>query len=155
MLKLDKRLISEIQEKWIEKIKVFFYDAGCSGSKLDIVFDDFEKEWLEPLPNPPLPGEGTRKSSSWKREVPEGRGGWNYKIYVEKKDREKFENCSITRVQKADHTGRIKTRYMYTSKKVLDRCGCGTSFGFEKKKPKIDLDKLKNLKTNFKQLQWK
>lgn len=70
-------------------------------------------------------------------------------IYIEKIDKEKFENCSITRVQKADHTGKVKTRYIYASDKVLDRCGCGSSFWFEKKKPKIDLDKLKNLKHNF------
>jgi hypothetical protein len=43
----------------------------------------------------------------------------------------------------------VKTRYIYASEKVLDRCGCGSSFWFEKKKPKIDLAKLKDLKTRF------
>lgn len=124
-MKLDKKLTAEIQEKWIEKIKVFFYDAGCSGSKVNIVFDDFEID------------ESLVKTQD------------EFAIYVEKEDEEKFEWCSITRVQKADHSWEVKTRYIYASEKVLDRCGCGSSFWFEKKKPKIDLAKLKDLKTRF------
>ncbi len=132
-IKLDKHLISEIEEKWIKKIKVFFYDAGCSGKKVDIVFDDFETEWLISISSP-LNGEGL---------------GVSFQIYAEKEDAEHFEDCRITRIQKADHTGEIKSRYIYTSDEVLDRCGCGTSFGFEKKKPTIDLNKLQNLKNRF------
>jgi len=130
-MKLDKKLIAEIQEKWIEKIMVFFYDAGCSGNKIDIVFDDFEQKDLCSI-----------FSSEDKKEI-------NFQIYVEKKDEEKLKDCSITRIQKADHTGIVKSRYIFTSEKVLDRCGCGTSFAFEKKKPTIDLEKLKNLKARF------
>jgi len=33
---------------------------------------------------------------------------------------------------------------------VKDRCGCGSSFSFDKKEVKIDLSKLKDLKNNFK-----
>lgn len=141
-MNLDKNLLAEIHEKWIKKIKVFFYDAGCSGSKIDIVFDEFEiSDNLEKFPPSPsqLRGEDSHEVGI----------GWSFEIYVEKEDVEKFKDCRITRIQKADHTGEIKSRYIYTSKKVLDRCGCGTSFAFEKKKPTIDLSKLKNLKNRF------
>ncbi len=144
-MKLDKKLLSEIQEQWIKKIKVFFYEAGCSGKKVNIEFDDFEIGDLIPLPSPPLPGEGTEDSSSQDR----GDLGGSCKIYVPKEDREHFENCRITRIQKADHTWVVKSRYIYTSDEVQDRCGCGTSFAFEKKKPTIDFSKLKDLKTRF------
>jgi len=36
MLKLDKKTVSEFEEAWIEKLKVFFYEAGCSGTKIDM-----------------------------------------------------------------------------------------------------------------------
>lgn len=126
MLQLDKKLVSELEEKWIEKVKVFFYESGCSGTKIDIAVADFETQ-------------GLLKTDS----------EYGFDIYVESDEKAKFENCSITRVQKADHTGELKSRYIYSSEEVLDRCGCGTSFAFEKKKPKIDLEKLKNLKHNF------
>ena len=45
--------------------------------------------------------------------------------------------------------GKEKNRYIFSNEKILDRCGCGTSFSFEKKKVKIDLEKLKKLKENF------
>jgi Fe-S cluster assembly iron-binding protein IscA len=46
---------------------VFFYDAGCSGSKVNIVFDDFEID------------ESLVKTQD------------EFAIYVEKEDEEKFE----------------------------------------------------------------
>ena len=55
----------------------------------------------------------------------------------------------ITRTVTADHTGQEKTRYIFSNPKVEDRCGCGTSFAFEKKVPKIDLEKLKLLRERF------
>jgi hypothetical protein len=70
-------------------------------------------------------------------------------IYVEKKDAHHFENATITGIIKADHTGEAKARYVYSSDEVQDRCGCGTSFAFEKKKPKFDFTKLKFLKKDF------
>jgi hypothetical protein len=40
-------------------------------------------------------------------------------------------------------------RYIFSSEEVEDRCGCGTSFAFEKPAPKINLEKLKNMRENF------
>ena len=126
MLSLDPKTISELETAGVEKLKVFFYEAGCSGNKVDMttefeVTDDLEK--LE--------------------------GKYQFDIYVETKDKKNLENARITKVVKADHTGKEKIRYIYSSDDVLDRCGCGTSFAFEKKKPKINLEKLKNLKSNI------
>ena len=126
MLQLDPKTISELEQSWTEKLKVFFYEAGCSGNKVDMttefeVTDDLEK--LE--------------------------GKYQFDIYVETKDKKNLENARVTKVVKADHTGKEKIRYIYSSDDVEDRCWCGTSFAFEKKKPKIDLEKLKNLKSNI------
>ena len=126
MLQLDPKTISEFETAGVEKLKVFFYAAGCSGNKVDMtsefeVTDDLEK--LE--------------------------SSYQFDIYVETKDKKNLENARITKVVKADHTGKEKIRYIYSSDDVEDRCWCGTSFAFEKKKPKINLEKLKNLKSNL------
>ncbi len=127
MLQLDSKTTSEFEQLWVKKLKVFLYDAGCSGSKIDILCDDFEVNTsLEKMESETL-----------------------FSIYVEKEDKEKLSNCRITRTVKADHTGQEKTRYIFTSEAVEDRCGCGTSFAFEKPAPKIDLEKLKNLRKDF------
>ena len=70
-----------------------------------------------------------------------------------KTDKQYLENASITRVVVADHTGVAKTRDIFASDDVEDRCGCGTSFAFEKPAPKIDLEKLKQMRENFKKQQ--
>jgi Fe-S cluster assembly iron-binding protein IscA len=129
MLKLDKKTIADFEARWIQKIKIFFYDGGCSGTKVDIIEDDFES--LTPT------------LSQMER------AKYGFDIYVEKADVEKFESASITRLVKADHTGEAKIRYIYTNEAILDRCGCGTSFSFEKKQPKINLAKLKTLKIDI------
>ena len=41
MLKLDKNTLKYFNERNAEKIKVFFYGAGCSGTKVDVV-DEFD-----------------------------------------------------------------------------------------------------------------
>ncbi len=61
-----------------------------------------------------------------------------------------LQNATITRTVTADHTGKQKIRYILTSDAVKERCGCGSSFSFEKHIPQIDTQKLKNLKANFK-----
>lgn len=127
MLQLDKKTISELEKSWVKKIKVFFYEAGCSGTKIDMLADDFEiTDELDKL-----------ESVYW------------FKIYVPKSDRVYLENAKITRVVVVDHTWEAKARYIFTSDEVEDRCGCGTSFAFEKPVPKIDLEKLKLLRENF------
>ena len=126
MLQLDSKTITQLEAEGIEKLKVFFYTAGCSGKKVDMT-TDFEVD------------ENLIQIESC----------WSFDLYVETLDKEKLENARITKVVKADHTGKEKIRYIYSSDDVLDRCGCGTSFGFEKKVPKIDLSKLRNLKNNI------
>jgi hypothetical protein len=44
MIKIDKKTLLEFQEAGVKKIHVFFYEAGCSGTKVDIETDFDEKE---------------------------------------------------------------------------------------------------------------
>ena len=127
MLQLDPKTVCELESAWINKIKVFFYEAWCSGTKINMetefdVTDDIKELESE----------------------------YSFKIYVPKTDAEYLENARITKTVKADHTGQEKIRYIFASDDVEDRCGCGTSFAFEKPAPVIDLEKLKNLRENFK-----
>lgn len=125
MLQLDKKFLAELQESWVQKLKVFLYEAGCSGKK---VWVETKFEVDDSLTSVPVP--------------------W-IQIYIPKTDRVHLENGRITRTVKADHTGKEKVRYIFTSNEIQDRCWCGTSFAFEKKKPQIDFEKLKNMKANF------
>jgi hypothetical protein len=75
---------------------------------------------------------------------------YKFDVYVPKTDKIHLENTRITRVVVADHTGEAKARYIFASDEIEDRCGCGTSFAFEKPVPVIDLEKLKLLRANFK-----
>lgn len=127
MLSLDKKTITEFQETWVKKLKVFFYEAGCSGTKIDMSTEFHIDDTIDKL------------ESEYK-----------FDVYVPKTDRKYLENAKITRVVVADHTGEAKARYIFASDEVEDRCWCGTSFAFEKPAPIIDLEKLKLLRLNFK-----
>ena len=125
MLQIDKKFLDELQNSWAKKLKVFLYEAWCSGKKV-WVENDFEiDDSLELL------------ESNFSH------------IYTPKSDAIHLQDGRLTRTIKADHTGKEKIRYIFTSNEIQDRCGCGTSFAFEKKKPKIDFEKLKNMKANF------
>ena len=126
-LKLDKNTVNLFKEKWSKNILVYFYDAWCSGTKIDLT-DDFEiTDDLIILKN--------------ENQI---------NIYVKKSEKDYLENWIIAKVTKKDHTWKEKVRYIFTSNKVKDRCGCWSSFSFrEKKKPKIDLEKLKSFKNKF------
>ena len=128
-MKLDKSTVMDLMNRKVEKILVYFYDAWCSGTKVNIK-EDFEINLdLQKL---------ELKSSP-------------FDVYVEKKDADKFIWAVITKTVSADHTWKEKIRYIFSNENVKDRCGCWSSFSFwEKKKPKIDLTKLKDLKNNFK-----
>jgi len=126
MLQLDKKTVSEFEEAGVEKLKVFFIEAGCSGTKIQMEIEFEVGDELDKLETQ-----------------------YNFELYVPKTDREHLENASITRVVKADHTGVEKIRYIFSSDDVEDRCGCGTSFAFEKASPKIDLEKLIKLREDF------
>jgi len=68
MFKLDKKTVLDLIDRKVEKILVFFYDAGCSGTKVDIT-EDFEvNENYEKLDL-----------------------NVSFDIYVEKKDKDKFD----------------------------------------------------------------
>lgn len=127
MLTLDKKTVSEFEAAGVKKLKVFFINAGCSGTKIDMS-SDFEIN----------------------HEVNKLESEYGFELYVPKTDREYLENAKITRVVVADHTGEAKARYIFAHDDVEDRCWCGTSFAFEKPVPKIDLEKLKLLRQNFK-----
>jgi len=127
MLQLDKNTVTEFENSWVEKLKVFFYQAWCSGTKIDMS-SEFE-----------LSDEIDKLDSEY-----------GFELYVPKTDREHLEHARITRVVVADHTGEAKARYIFASDEVEDRCWCGTSFAFEKPVPVIDLEKLKLLRQNFK-----
>ena len=126
MLILDKKMVAHFEEQWLEKIKVFFYEAGCSGTKIEVSTDFDVDESLEKM-----------------------KSEYGFELYIEEKDKEKLESARVTRVVVADHTGEEKVRYVFWSEQILDRCGCGTSFGFEKPVPKIDLEKLRKLRERF------
>ncbi len=130
MIKINKDYIDDLKSRKIEKIKIFFYNSWCSWTKTDIVEDDFEIIDLVCLNCHLEFISGSLKN-------------YPFFIYVEKKDKEKFENCIITRVEVTDHTWKVKTSFIYNSSEVKERCGCGSSFAFEKKLLKIDLEKLK------------
>lgn len=146
MIKIDKKTLIEFQENKVKKIHVFFYDAGCSGTKVDIE-TDFDEKDLElvaifpdldsqgkPVNNPPLQWEGI-------------------KVYIIPANKEQFDWAMVTKIrEKSDnpHLQGVKDKYIFSNPKIQDRCGCGTSFSFEKKVPKIDLEKLRLLKDRFK-----
>lgn len=126
-MKIDKNTINYFKENNAEKIKIFFYNSGCSWTKLNIV-SEFDID----------------ESVEFFREE-EG-----IKIYIEKIEKEKFENCNITRVSTTDHTWKEKIRYIYSAELVKWRCWCGSSFSFwEWKKVKLDLSKLKSFKNKL------
>lgn len=126
MLQLDNNTVSEFERSWVKKLKVFFIEAGCSGTKIQME-TEFDISW----------------------EIDKLESEYGFEVYVPKTDKKYLENARITRVVKADHTGIEKTRYIFASDDVEDRCGCGTSFAFEKPAPKIDLEKLKLMRENF------
>jgi len=126
-MKLDKNTVLDLIERKVEKVLVYFYDAWCSGTKVNIK-EDFEvNNDLEKL----------SLSSS------------QFEVYVEKKDKDKFNWAIITKTVTADHTWKEKVRYIFSNDKVKDRCWCGSSFSFETKKAKLDLNKFKELKSRF------
>ncbi len=124
-MNIDKQTLTDFKQNWVSHIKLYFYNAWCSGTKLDIEKNPNTK-WLLRL-----------TEIDW------------IEIFCNLIDKDKFENCSITRTISADHTWKEKIRYIYKSEKVKDRCGCWSSFSFGEKKLKIDLEKFKDLKKNF------
>lgn len=99
-INIDKQTLSYLSKKWVFKIKLFFYDSWCSWTKLDI----------EESPN-----------TNWLLKLDEI--DW-VEIFSNLIDKQKFEDCSITRTTSADHTWKQKIRYIYKSEKVKDRCAC-------------------------------
>jgi len=137
MLKLSQNIINDLNKRNAWKIKIFFYSSWCSWTKVDLI-EDFEINDDLILIDEILPFQEWQKID----------------IFVEKKDFDKFENSVITRIEvkkeeKNEHLKWKKFKYIFTNDKIKDRCGCWTSFSFEKKKPKLNLEKLKNFKSKF------
>lgn len=131
MIKIDKKTLVEFHEAGVSKIHVFFYDGWCSGTKVDI---ESNFEVTEEL------FQCTSLDEYW------------IEVYVKIENKEKFDGAMITKIrEKSDnpHLQWEKSKYIFSNPKVEDRCGCGTSFAFEKKIPKIDLEKLRFLKDRF------
>ena len=57
-IKLDKNTIALFEEQKLEKIKIFFYDSGCSWTKVDISSDFEVDESLVEVNIPLLTKEG-------------------------------------------------------------------------------------------------
>lgn len=122
-------MIFEIDQKILETfegsdIKVYFYASGCEGTKVHLT-SDFEKTNLESF------------------------SLWGKNIYYEKNDSENLNWAKI--LKKLDNSWtwhKNNDKYLFISPKVQSRCGCATSFSFEKKL--IDKSKLKTLQGIFK-----
>ncbi len=127
-MKLDKNTVIDLINRKVPKILIYFYDAWCSWQKVNITEDFSLDNNIQKM---------ELKSSP-------------FDVYVEKKDYDKFKKSIITKTVSKDHTWKEKIRYIFSNQDVKDRCSCWSSFSFEAKKPKIDLEKLKNLKKNFK-----
>lgn len=114
----------EILETFPQDIKVFFYQSGCEGTKINLT-GDFEKQGLQSI----RIGEKN--------------------IYFSAEDAVHLEEGKILlQAPKLDHEGKPSpTKYLFVSPKVQGRCGCASSFSFEKKL--IDSNKLKQLKKAF------
>ena len=123
---IDKQTLFDLKQRWVKSIKLYFYDSWCEGTKLNIE------------ENPDLENLELIENIDW------------IAVYSNKEDKDKFDDCSITRTVTADHTWKEKIRYIYSSNKVKGRCGCWSSFSFEEKKLKINLEKFKDLKSKFK-----
>ena len=105
MLTLDKKTVTEFESEGIQKLKVFFYEAGCSGTKINMETDFEVTSDLVKLPTPTPPSqEGVTAATSPLSGGDREGGGYKFDLYVPKTDKEFLENASITRVVKADHT---------------------------------------------------
>lgn len=65
----------------MKKLKVFFIEAGCSGTKIDMQ-TDFDMD----------------------AEIDKLESEYKFELYVPKTDRKYLENAKITRVVVSDHT---------------------------------------------------
>lgn len=118
-LEIDKSIL----DKFTHKIKIFFYESGCSWTKINIT-DLFEEDNLEYI------------EVEWK------------KIFFDKKDKENLEWWKVFLKKENDSKHSQNDKYLFVSPKVKERCSCSTSFSFEKKL--IDKEKLKKLQIVFK-----
>lgn len=119
ILEIDKSIL--VKFPW--EIKVFFYEAWCEWTKVNITAD-FEINWLLSI------------EINWK------------KVYFEKKDESNLDWGKILPKWEWDSKHSQNDKYLFISPKIKWRCGCATSFSFERKL--IDKEKLNKLKSVFK-----
>lgn len=118
-LEIEKNIL----DKFWREIKVFFYEAWCEWTKINIT-EDFKKDWLSFF------------ELNWK------------KIFYEKKDENNLDWWKIFSKTETNSEHSQNDKYLFISPKIKWRCGCATSFSFERKL--IDKDKLNKLKNAFK-----
>lgn len=126
MLKLSQNIVNYFSKA--EKVKIYFYTSWCAWNKVDIT-DNFEiNDDLVLLET-----------------------NYDFEVYALKNDIEKIKDSIITRIdlkqdEENEHIKWKKFKYIFVNDNIKERCGCWTSFSFEKKKLKINFDKLKSLK---------
>lgn len=119
LFKIDQKILESFSSS---DLKVFFFKSGCEGTKIDIT-DEFDTSWLESI------------------EI------WGKNIYFSLEDGHKLEWGNIVPKTSSVEWHGWKAKYLFVSPKVESRCGCATSFSFERKL--IAKDKLSKLKAAF------
>lgn len=120
---MNLEIDGKILEKFDNDIKVFFFTSGCEWTKVNITWE-FEKNWLK---NTQINGKN---------------------IYFEESDEKNLDWAKILIKQSTNWEHWKNDKYLFISPKVQSRCGCATSFSFERKL--IDKEKLNKLKVAFK-----
>lgn len=120
ILEIDEQILRDFPEK---NLKVYFYQAGCEGTKIHITWD-FQMDDCEFIS---LHGKN---------------------IYFEAKQKSQLDGGKILKKTSSGNGHTSYEKYIFISPKVQSRCGCATSFSFDKKL--IDTQKLKTLQGLFK-----
>ncbi len=116
---IDSKILSSFPTT---DIKIFFYNSWCEGTKIDLT-SDFETKDLEKI------------------EI----SGKN--IYFSPEDGKNLDGGKvIPKTSNVEGHGG-KAKYLFISPKIQSRCGCATSFSFQRKL--IDTEKINRLKGVF------
>lgn len=115
-LRLDPIFRRELSHSRILDVQVQLIRSGCAGTKINVT---------------PLPKNG-KKSLIASEPSEEGIRCW-----INPEDREKLDGAQIARA---------KGRFFLVTDAIQTRCGCGSSFSFEKKVIKTDLAKIHRIR---------
>lgn len=104
-------------------IKVFFYQSGCEGTKINLEDYNWDKDLL---------------SFSYQ----------NKNIYYQIQDEQYLNGWKIFLQKKNENSHSKNEKFLFVSPQVKSRCWCSSSFSFEN--TLIKKDKLKQLQSIFK-----